>query len=215
MSIQVDYTLKIIIAGDTQVGKTTFLQTIQDIRRSQLHSNSSSNTTIGVDLSLLHYNINNKHIKIQMWDTAGQERYQAITRTYFRNICGIILMFDVSKPDTFENLKKWMSMISYETSCTHRHPILLLGNKSELTNVIDKQSLDDFIRCYKVRYNEISCLQHSHLEEMFISFISEILDDVDIDKCCGIRTQCDNNNNSRMRLDNFQENTNNYCCRIA
>ena len=109
MTSQADYTFKLILAGDTQVGKTSFFQTLQDIRQSRI----DTTTTIGVDLTVLHYNINNKQVKIQLWDTAGQERFQSIARTYFRNICGIILMFDVSKPETFYSLKKWIDIIEF------------------------------------------------------------------------------------------------------
>lgn len=212
-----DYTFKIIIAGDTQVGKTTYFQLLQDIRKSYIDTSS----TIGVDLSLLRYKINNKHIKIQLWDTAGQERYRAITRTYFRNICGIILMFDVTRPATFDNLKKWIDMLNYASCCTHRHPILLLGNKTELTNNIDSSTFNNFINYYSIQYNirycEISCKEdNNYLEEIFVSFIDDICKNININECHGIQIANDNNNLSKLLKYNRNNQTieNNKCCTI-
>lgn len=207
MSSQADYTFKLILAGDTQVGKTSFFQTLQDIRQSRI----DTTTTIGVDLAVLHYNINNKHVKIQLWDTAGQERFQSIARTYFRNICGIVLMFDVSKPETFYSLKKWIDIIEYENKCEHNHPVLLLGNKSELINKINKSELDEFIDSHNINYKEISCKQYNiHLEEIFVSFVSLILEEGSPDTCNGV--QCDN---TRLLLNDRQTISSGGCCTIV
>jgi len=207
MTSQADYTFKLILAGDTQVGKTSFFQTLQDIRQSRI----DTTTTIGVDLTVLHYNINNKQVKIQLWDTAGQERFQSIARTYFRNICGIILMFDVSKPETFYSLKKWIDIIEYENKCEHNHPIMLLGNKSELINKINKTELDEFIESHNKNYKEISCKQDNiHLEEIFVSFVSLILEEGNPDTCNGV--QCDN---TRLLLNNRQTIASGRCCTIV
>lgn len=207
MSSQADYTFKLILAGDTQVGKTSFFQTLQDIRQSRI----DTTTTIGVDLTVLHYSINNKQIKVQLWDTAGQERFQSIARTYFRNICGIILMFDVSKPETFYNLKKWIDIIEYENKCEHNHPIMILGNKSELINKINKAELDEFIDSHNINYKEISCKQGNiHLEELFVSFVSLILEEGSPDTCNGV--QCDN---TRLILNDRQTIANKQCCTIV
>jgi len=214
MSSPVDYTLKLVISGDTEVGKTSFFQSLLPLGN-QPSSRCSTTTTVGVDLTLLHYRINNKHIKLQLWDTAGQERFKSIARNYFRNICGVILMFDISNPITFHNLKTWLSIIKYEKKCRHKHPILLLGNKSELVNQISKEELDEFIAINDITYEEISCKQdtQAHLEEILGSFISKILQEGDLNNCNGIqRDKCIANG---LTLNNKQSIQSNYYCSIV
>lgn len=181
MSYDIDYTLKILLAGDSRVGKTSFFNKIQK------NEYFLSKSTIGVDFTTLYYIFDDKHIKVNMWDTSGKTRFHTIIRTYFRDICGLILMFDVTKPETFTHLNDWLNLLLCETKCYHTHPILLLGNKNDAINKIDTVKLNEFIDKYNMTYQEISCKQDSHLEEIFISFISEIINSDNVEHCYGIK----------------------------
>lgn len=187
-----DYTLKTIIIGDSKVGKTSFLKLLQK------HTSKNVVSTIGVDFASLYYNITNKTIKLNVWDTAGQERFVTVVRSYFRSLCSIILMFDVSDPQTLINLEKWMGLIEYENSCPHKHPILLIGNKTDLKKNIDELQVNHFINKYtkyNIIYREISCRNCSPLDELMTTLIRSVLKSVERDKCNGIMNH-DNFNNS-------------------
>lgn len=217
-----EYTLKTILIGDSKVGKTSFLKILQN------SVNKKTVTTIGVDFASLYYNINDTSVKINVWDTAGQDRFVNIVRSYFRSICSIILMFDVSNPDSLINLEKWMKLIEYENLCSHKHPILLIGNKTDLGNV-DKLQVNNFINKYNkynVIYREISCKNCSPLEELMATLISNVLNSVDNYECNGIITHNSihssfsltyNNDDSDNDSDGNNDKGNNQykCCRMS
>tara|TARA_B110000037_G_scaffold196649_1_gene234062 strand:+ start:1269 stop:1907 length:639 start_codon:yes stop_codon:yes gene_type:complete len=183
MTNEIDYTLKLLILGGTNVGKTSFFNKIQN------NSAYFSESTIGVDFTKMYYHINNKQIKVNIWDTTGQDDFHTIIRSYFRDICGIVLMFDVSKPETCKKLECWLKILLHDQACCHDHPILLLGNKGDLQNNTDAVEIDKLIQQYKLSYREISCKTdtYTHLEEIFTSFLREIMESGYVDDCCGIK----------------------------
>lgn len=176
-----DYTFKLILAGDSNVGKTSFFNSIQKQNNMSLH------TTIGVDYCTLKKYIHNKYVKINIWDTAGQERYQSVITSYFKELSGVILIFNVNDESSFKNLKIWMRQINHHNQCDHPHPILLIGNKADKINVIDKEELDMFVNEHEMVYNEISCLYDTNLEEVVEVFISKILSYPTMSNCKGVR----------------------------
>lgn len=217
---QPEYTLKTILIGDSKVGKTSFLKLLQN------SVNKKTVTTIGVDFASLYYNINDTSVKINVWDTAGQDRFVNIVRSYFRSICSIILMFDVSKPESLINLEKWMQLIEYENSCSHKHPILLIGNKTDLGNKVDEFQLNSFINKYNkynVIYREISCKKSSPSEELMATLISNVLNSINNYECNGIITHGSIHNSFSLTYnkdddnenDNDKDNTQYRCCRMS
>lgn len=201
MADETDYILKIVLVGDSRVGKSTFCQSIQGKNLSRVFA------TIGVDVITLHYRINDKNVSIKLCDTAGQERFQSIVRPYFCNFCGIVLMFDITKPSTFTSVEQWLNILEGDTFCQHSHPILLLGNKNDLCNKVSeekqfKEKLDKLIDMYNVTYKELSCLHQSDLEETFMSFVTKILEDVSLNECTGVNRCTDY---SSFRLSSIEE----------
>ena len=95
-----DYLFKIIIIGDSGVGKPAFLLRFTDDSFTGTHL-----TTIGVDFKIKIINFEDKTIKLQIWDTAGSERFRTITKTYYKGTHGIILMYDVTNRNSFENIR--------------------------------------------------------------------------------------------------------------
>ena len=226
MSNNVDEIYKIIIVGDTCVGKSTFFQLLQ---KNKYFQNMS---TVGVDYATLYYNIEGKQIKVIVWDTAGQERFNSIIRSYFRNACGIILMYDLNNILTLNNLEKWLNLIEYENVCKHKHPILLIGNKKDKKTTWGNADIDLTRLTYKIEnliYIEMSCTnKHDlfNLEDIFTTFIKSIMKNVDTRNCSGVKilnmnhiteNNCSKNNN-RNKNDNRNKNGDNketFCCNIS
>ena len=211
MTSEIDYTLKLLIVGNTNVGKTTYFNIIQNNKA------YFAGSTIGVDFTKLYYTINDKYVKVIVWDTAGQERYNAIVRNYFRDTCGIILMFDVSDPDTCNTLEDLLQMLIYDNKCSHEHPILLLGNKSDLQNKMNIDEIDRLIQEYNIIYKEISCKKDSqnHLEEIFTSFIGKIINGSNVENCYGIKRPGDKSQYITLNEKYKETSKSKKCCNIV
>ena len=153
MSYYGDYNIniKIILVGDSSVGKSTFYNKLIG------NNNYYPTPTIGVDYTSLYKEYNGNKKKICIWDTAGQEKFMSIIRSYFKNVAGIILMFDLSRYETYINLQNWINIINDENTCNHNHPILLIGNKSDLKNIIPNKELEKLKNDKNVIYKEVSC----------------------------------------------------------
>ena len=96
---QYDYLLKLIVIGDSSVGKTCILLRFSDDQFPTSHM-----PTIGIDFRIKTINIDKKTVKLQVWDTAGQERFRTITQTYYNGAMGILLVYDVTEENTFNNI---------------------------------------------------------------------------------------------------------------
>ena len=128
MKINADFetTIKLIIVGDTGVGKTNFIFQFTENKFSPIHV-----ATVGIDsktkiIKLPKYKIN---VKLQIWDTAGQERYMALNKHFFHKIQGIILMYDITNRSSFDNVSTWLEMIKETVS---NKTVILVGNKCDL-----------------------------------------------------------------------------------
>lgn len=101
-----DHLLKILIIGDTGVGKSCLM-----LRFTDDLFNEKQLATIGVDFKVKYVSIGAKKLKLALWDTAGQERFRTLTASYYRNAQGIIVTYDVSNADTFRNIKQWLQEV--------------------------------------------------------------------------------------------------------
>merc|ERR1711990_311811 len=106
-----DHLFKLLVIGDAGVGKSAILVRFSD----NVFTDSYINT-IGVDFKIRTVEVNGEKVKLQIWDTAGQERFRTITSTYYRGTNGIIVVYDVTEPETFHNVRRWLSEIS-ENDC--------------------------------------------------------------------------------------------------
>ena len=126
MSKKEDCIYKILLLGDTTVGKTCFLMKYTDKTFQDIHM-----ATMGLDYRLKSMKLKNgKDIKLQMWDTAGQDRYRAITKNYYKGSHGILLLYDITNIQTFESVKQWVTQIREEA--TQNVIVYLVGNKSDM-----------------------------------------------------------------------------------
>ncbi|XP_034275628.1 ras-related protein Rab-35-like isoform X2 [Pantherophis guttatus] len=120
-----DHLFKLLIIGDSGVGKSSLLLRFADNTFS-----GSYITTIGVDFKIRTLVINGERVKLQIWDTAGQERFRTITSTYYRNTHGVIIVYDVTNAESFVNVKRWLHEIGQncdnvckilDVQCHHHH----------------------------------------------------------------------------------------------
>jgi Ras-related protein Rab-11A len=206
MSNEFDYKLKLILVGDTNVGKSSFFNILKN------EDTVFTSSTVGVDFTSKIYHIKNNKIKITIWDTGGQEKYECIVRSYFRELSCVILMFDLTKIDSFNNLEKWLKLIELENHCDHNHSILLLGNKKDINNrVIFNAEIDKFIASRDIMYRDVSCKTDNDLENIFIVFIEKILSNEYINNCKGI--QLTDDKKSLIDIKKNKKNKN-KCCYI-
>ncbi|CAF0809234.1 unnamed protein product [Brachionus calyciflorus] len=120
-----DYLFKILLIGDSGVGKTCIL-----CRFSDDSFNSSFISTIGIDFKMKTIELNGKKIKLQIWDTAGQERFYTITSTYYRGAMGIMLVYDVTDTKSFDSIGKWLRNI--EENANEDVVKMIIGNKCDM-----------------------------------------------------------------------------------
>lgn len=122
---KVDYLFKFIIIGDTGVGKSCLLN-----RYLRDKYNPTTKHTVGVEFGMKYEKVANKTIKLQIWDTAGQERFKSVTRSYFRGSIGVLVVYDVTRPESFERVRTWLAEVKQfaRTQATY----MVIGNKADL-----------------------------------------------------------------------------------
>ena len=132
-----EFPIKLVIIGDSGVGKTNFIFQFTENRFSSLHV-----ATVGFDYKskIIKLPSSKKQVKIQIWDTAGQERYTALNKNIFQQVQGIIIMYDITNRKSFENVNKWLNLI-YQT-CGNKVKILV-GNKLDLSDDLRIVSEDE------------------------------------------------------------------------
>ena len=122
-----------IIVGDSAVGKTCIFKKITSGDFSE-----KSISTIGVDRRTLNFTINSEgkeiEIDVQLWDTAGQERFRSITSSYYKSSQGLLLMYDITRKETFDNIENWIKSIRDSLGEEEKYLIVLIGNKVDLAN---------------------------------------------------------------------------------
>lgn len=166
---QYDFIWKVVLVGDSGVGKTNLLS-----RFTRNEFNAESKTTIGVEFATRNVQIRGKTVRAQIWDTAGQERYRAITSVYYRGAVGALVLYDITKPATFENLDKWISELK-----EHADPcvcIMIVGNKTDLRSQRVVSTEEGRLLAEKYRYSfiETSALDASNVGEAFNNLLVDI-----------------------------------------
>ena len=164
-----EYLIKILIVGDSTVGKTNFIKKYVENK-----FNESYFASTGIDLITTSIKIEGKSFKIQIWDTAGQEKYRAMTKNLFLKTQGIVIIFDISNETSFINLKSWMNDIKEE--CSADIPMILVGNKLDLEDkrVIDKERAMEFAKNEKLEYIETSSKTGENINKALSLIIEKI-----------------------------------------
>ena len=164
------YIYKIVILGNTSVGKTSFLIRFCDDKFLE-----DSLTTIGVDYKNKFVKRNNKNIKLIIMDTAGQERFRSIGKNMIRDADGIILMYDVTNEGSFNEMKEWINNIKENTDI-EKIGIIMVGNKIDLKDSIkiNKQSKTNFENKYSIKIYEASAKDNINVNETFIYLVDKM-----------------------------------------
>jgi len=150
------YVFKIIIVGNTGVGKSSLL-----LKYTRDIFSTNYEPTIGVDFGSLVVHIpdsNNEHtpVKLQIWDTAGQERFRTITKSYYKNTCGVIIVFDLTNKESFNAIPEWIDSVKQDADPNAQ--IILIGNKADLDSdyQITEDEIDNISMRYNIKYFETS-----------------------------------------------------------
>ena len=125
LSEEYDMMFKILLLGDSGVGKSSLL-----LRYTKDQFMTDMRSTIGVEFGLKYVKIDNLQLKVQIWDTAGMERYKALTSAYYKGAKGVIVVYDICRKKTFEGVDKWID--DFKSKADEDAVILLIGNKSDL-----------------------------------------------------------------------------------
>ncbi|XP_044510090.1 ras-related protein RABC1 [Mangifera indica] len=167
-----DYMFKLLLIGDSGVGKSTLLLSFTSNTFEEL------TPTIGVDFKIKYVTLGGKKLKLAIWDTAGQERFRTLTSSYYRGAQGIIMVYDVTRRDTFTNLSeiwaKEIDLYSTNQDCIK----MLVGNKvdKESERVVTKKEGMDFAREYGCLFLECSAKTRVNVEQCFEELVLKILD---------------------------------------
>ncbi|XP_026314949.1 ras-related protein Rab-1A [Hyposmocoma kahamanoa] len=169
MNPEYDYLFKLLLIGDSGVGKSCLLLRFADDTYTESYI-----STIGVDFKIRTVELDGKTIKLQIWDTAGQERFRTITSSYYRGAHGIIIVYDCTDQDSFSNVKQWLEEID-RYACDNVNK-LLVGNKCDLTTkkVVDYTTANQYAEQLGIPFLETSAKNSTNVEQAFMTMAAEI-----------------------------------------
>ena len=166
-----EFQIKIVIIGDSGVGKTNFIFQFTEGRFSPLHV-----ATVGFDYKsrIVKLPTSKKRVKLQIWDTAGQERYMALNKSIFQKVQGIIIMYDLTNRSTFDNLNKWFNLASQSAS---NKPKILVANKldlSDVSRIVTEEEGSNLAKEYQMPFFEGSGSSGDNVDKIF-SHLAEMV----------------------------------------
>ncbi|CAI4222525.1 unnamed protein product [Auanema sp. JU1783] len=169
MNPEYDYLFKLLLIGDSGVGKSCLLLRFADDTYTESYI-----STIGVDFKIRTIELDGKTIKLQIWDTAGQERFRTITSSYYRGAHGIIVVYDITDQESFNNVKQWLQEID-RYACENVNK-LLVGNKCDLTakRAVETTAAKEYADQLGIPFLETSAKSSTNVEQAFLTMASEI-----------------------------------------
>jgi len=167
------FLMKYIIIGDTGVGKSCLLLQFTDKRFQPVHD-----LTIGVEFGARMITIDQRQIKLQIWDTAGQESFRSITRSYYRGAAGALLVYDITRRETFNHLTRWLE--EARQNANQSMVIMLIGNKSDLDHrrQVSTEEGEKFAKDHGLIFLETSAKTAANVEEAFIHTAQKIYENI-------------------------------------
>mmetsp|Transcript_35632 Transcript_35632/g.92891 ORF Transcript_35632/g.92891 Transcript_35632/m.92891 type:complete len:226 (-) Transcript_35632:359-1036(-) len=179
MATDYDSLFKLVLIGDSGVGKTSILT-----RFAENTFQESFISTVGVDFRVRTLNVKGRAVKLQIWDTAGQERFRTITSAYYRGADGIVVVFDLTNEESFDHVETWFDEI--ERYCSSSVSKIIIGNKHDLDDQrqVTAEQAKEFAARVSSPYIETSAKTDKAVEDAFMAMASSILEE---------RAQPDNN----------------------
>ncbi|OIT26166.1 PREDICTED: ras-related protein RGP1-like [Nicotiana attenuata] len=166
---KIDYVFKVVLIGDSAVGKSQLLA-----RFSRNEFSLDSKATIGVEFQTRTLDIDHKTVKAQIWDTAGQERYRAVTSAYYRGAVGAMLVYDITKRQSFDHVARWLEELRGHAD--KNIVIMLVGNKTDLGSLraVPTEDAKEFAEKENLFFIETSALEATNVETAFVNVLTEI-----------------------------------------
>ena len=175
MSIdKLEYTIKILLIGESDVGKTCLLLRFMDNTFKTNHQN-----TIGVDFKQKVVEISDKLVRIQIWDTAGQERFRTLTKSYYKLANGIILTYDITDKESFDSIRNWIKQIDFYAEKNVKR--ILVGNKSDKNEFrqVSYEEGENLAREFNISFFETSAKTNKNVFETFLCITKLLLINID------------------------------------
>ena len=206
----VELNVKILIVGDTNVGKTSLLLQYTDNFYPLQHA-----ATVGIEFKVKNITYKNYNVKLQIWDTAGQERFHSITNNFFRNADGILFVYDITNKKSFEGIKNWIQEAEEEVGDDFQK--ILIGNKSDLEEerTVPLKKLEEFCLEKKINFLETSAKNNINLKEAFnkiVELIFEDKSDEDIIREFGVKKSSLSITSKKLNKGKSSKNKSQRCC---
>ena len=167
-----DVKYKIMVLGESKVGKTSLIK-----RYTKDQFGGVYLTTVGMDFQDKIIEIEDKKVRLQVWDTAGQERFRNVTKSYFQSSQGLLVVYDITDKDSFENINFWMENI--KKNAPENVKLILVGNKCDLANErkVTIEDGENKARNYNIKFFESSAKDGTNVNELFFYLANEIYQD--------------------------------------
>ena len=197
-----EFQIKIVIIGDSGVGKTNFIFRFAENSFSDMHV-----STVGLDYKskIIILPSSKKRVRIQIWDTAGQERYMAINKNTLQKVQGIIIMYDLTNRKSFENLERWFNIVSQNFP---GKTVFLVGNKLDLSDdkrIVTVEEGQKLAEENNMKFYEGSGQNGENVEEIFIQMAEKVYENIINDK--------DSFQSSSSKLNKNNQKKKNKCCK--
>ena len=198
-----DYIFKLLCLGETGVGKTCVI-----LRYSDNKFTKHQMSTVGIDFKIKVIEYKTKQIKLIIWDTAGQERFRNITNQYYNGADGIILIYDVTNRNSFNNVTYWINQITSKSDRT-KIGLILVGNKTddEKSRVITKEEGEILGQNNEIDFIKTSVFKNKKIDECFNCVINKIIKK----KGIVIEQNKTEENRNNIKLNNIEGNEFNPC----
>lgn len=165
-----DMMFKVLLLGDSGVGKSSIL-----LRYTKNQFTADMRSTIGVEFGIKYLTLDNLQLKVQIWDTAGMERYRSITSAYYKGAKGVIVVYDICRKVSFDNIDKWID--DFKSKADEDAVILIIGNKSDLQDKREVNTEEVKLKAEKnkMAFMETSAKNNENVSKAFLQLFNEII----------------------------------------
>ena len=165
-----DMMFKVLLLGDSGVGKSSIL-----LRYTKNQFTADMRSTIGVEFGIKYLTLDNLQLKVQIWDTAGMERYRSITSAYYKGAKGVIVVYDICRKVSFDNIDKWID--DFKSKADEDAVILIIGNKSDLQDKREVNTEEVKLKAEKKKmaFMETSAKNNENVSKAFLQLFKEII----------------------------------------